>query len=324
MQLAHALPRASLSWTAEANSTHSRAAISVRELMKSFGATRAVDRLSFAISPGKVTGFLGPNGAGKTTTIRVILGLARPDHGEARIFGRTYGGIDDPLTRVGALIDGSAFHPQRTARAHLAAIAAAAKLPKARVDEVLNEVELTATAGRKVGEFSLGMRQRLGLATALLGDPDLLILDEPANGLDPAGIRWLRTFLRSFAASGRTVFLSSHVLAEVALMADDVVVIDNGRLITQTTVGLLTAPTSVTVRSPQPQRLVEALTAVGAVIDMDDTGRLEVADLSAEDIGEIAARKQLVLHELTPRTHSLEEVFLRLTDAKGDNDDRPR
>jgi ABC-2 type transport system ATP-binding protein len=289
-------------------------------VIKEFRATRAVDRLSFTVTAGKITGFLGPNGAGKTTTIRVILGLARPDSGEARVFGRPYGEIDNPLSRIGALIDGSSFHPLRTARAHLAAVAAAAKLPNARVDEVLEEVELGRAADRKVGQYSLGMRQRLGLATALLGDPDLLILDEPANGLDPAGIRWLRAFLQSFAASGRTVFVSSHVLAEVANMADEVVVINKGRLITHTTVSRLTVATSVTVRSIEPRRLAEALVEAGASVEIAATGQLEVTDMPAERIGEIAAREQVVLHELTPRTHSLEEVFLELTDSKGDND----
>jgi ABC-2 type transport system ATP-binding protein len=296
-------------------------AIIVRDLTKQFGATRAVDRLSFTITQGKVTGFLGPNGAGKTTTIRAILGLARPDLGDASVFGRPYAQIDNPLSRVGALIDGSAFHPLRAAKAHLAAVAAAGNLPYSRVDEVLQEVELAHVADRKVGDFSLGMRQRLGLATALLGDPDLLILDEPANGLDPAGIRWLRASLRSFAASGRTVFVSSHVLAEVAQMADEVVVIDKGRLITHTAVGRLTAATSVTVRSPQRQRLREALVAAGAGVEISDPGQLEVTDMPPERIGEIAARAQVVLHELTPRSHSLEEVFLQLTDSKGETRD---
>ncbi len=280
----------------------------------------AVDHLSFTVTAGKVTGFLGPNGAGKTTTIRVILGLARPDSGAATLLGKPYGEIDNPWSRVGALIDASSFHPLRTARAHLAAVAAAAKLPNPRVDEVLQEVELGRAADRKVGEYSLGMSQRLGLATALPGDPDLLILDEPANGLDPAGIRWLRAFLQSFAASGRTVFVSSHVLADVAQMADDVVVINKSRLITHSTVTRLTAATSVTVRSIEPQRLVEALVEAGATVEIAGAGQLEVTDMPAERIGEIAARKQIVLHELSPRTHSLQEVFLELTDSKGDND----
>lgn len=303
------------------NRQEEAAAIEVRELTKRFRTTVAVDRLSFTVARGRVTGFLGPNGSGKTTTIRAILGLARPNHGEARVFGRRYGGIADPLSRVGALIDGSAFHPLRTARAHLSAVAAAGGITKTRVDDALAEVQLTSAADRKVGEFSLGMRQRLGLATALLGDPDLVILDEPANGLDPAGIRWLRSFLRSFAASGRTVFVSSHVLAEVAQMADDVVVINNGRLVTQTTVGLLTAGRSVAVRSPQSQLLAAALRAAGAGVELDGAGSLEVTRASAEQIGEIAARERIVLHALTPRTHSLEEVFLQLTDPKGDGDD---
>jgi ABC-2 type transport system ATP-binding protein len=295
-----------------------RPAVTVRDLTKQFGATRAVDRVSFTVTTGKVTGFLGPNGAGKTTTIRAILGLARPDSGDALVFGRPYSELDNPLSRVGALIDGSSFHPLRTASAHLTAVAAAANVPKSRVDEVLQEVELAHVAHRRARELSLGMRQRLGLATALLGDPDVLILDEPANGLDPAGIRWLRAFLRSFAASGRTALVSSHVLAEVAQMADDVVVINKGRLVTHTTVRQLTAPTSVIVRSPEPQRLLNAVVAAGGAAEMGDGGVVEVTDMSAQRIGEIAARDRFVLHELTPRTHSLEEVFLQLTDSKGE------
>ena len=295
--------------------------IAVEELTKVYRSTVAVDGLSFEVRGGAVTGFLGPNGAGKTTTIRMILGLARADSGEASVFGRPYRGLERPLSKVGVLIDGSGFHPRRSARAHLTAVAAAGAIPRGRVDKVLDAVELNDAEDRNVGEFSLGMRQRLGLATALLGDPDVLILDEPANGLDPAGIRWLRGFLKSFAAAGRSVFVSSHVLSEVAQMADEVVVIDRGKLITHTSVDRLTAPTSVTVRAPEAERLRRLLSGAGATVNKLGEDRLEVVGMTSEEVGETAARKQLILYELTPRTHSLEEVFLQLTDGREARDD---
>ncbi len=215
--------------------------IEVRGLSKTYGRTIAVDRLEFDVAPGKVTGFLGPNGAGKTTTMRLILGLIGPTAGEARVLGVPYRELRRPTLRVGALIDGEGFHPSRTARQHLRILAALAGLPNARVDDVIDHADLARAADRKVGGFSLGMRQRLGLAGALLGDPEVLILDEPSNGLDPAGIRWVRGFLRSVADSGRSVFVSSHALAEMANLADEVVVIKEGRLITHTkTSNLLT------------------------------------------------------------------------------------
>jgi ABC-2 type transport system ATP-binding protein len=288
--------------------------IVVRDLVKTYGGNAVVDGLSFEVLGGSVTAFLGPNGAGKTTTIRALLGLVHPDSGQATVFGQRFTQLADPMTRVGVLIDGSGFHPLRTARNHLRMLAAAARIPAARVDRVLDIVELSADADRKVGGFSLGMRQRLGLATALLGDPDLLILDEPANGLDPAGIRWLRSFLESFAASGRTVLVSSHVLSEVALVADDVVVINHGRLVQQTAVHDLTVGTRVTVRSPDMDRLRRALLAHGAsVTELDEPGRLDVTGLSVVDVGELAAREHAVLHELSTHTSSLEDIFLELT-----------
>ncbi|MBL7253993.1 ABC transporter ATP-binding protein [Paractinoplanes lichenicola] len=215
--------------------------IELRELTKRYGRQVAVDGLSFRVRPGVVTGFLGPNGSGKSTTMRMILGLDAPDGGEALIDGVRYGALDRPLTRVGALLDAGAFHPGRSARAHLSALAASNDLPRTRVEEVLRIVGLTGAAGRRTGTYSLGMRQRLGVAVALLGDPGVLLLDEPVNGLDPEGIRWIRDLLRGLAAEGRTVFVSSHLIAEMALTADRLVVIGRGRLLAETTVAELAA-----------------------------------------------------------------------------------
>ena len=293
--------------------------IAVRDVTKTYGRRAVVAGLTFDVKPGTVTAFLGPNGAGKTTTIRVVLGLAHPDSGEATVFGRPFPALAHPMSRVGVLIDGSGFHPLRSARDHLRMLAAVGAVPAARVSEVLALVELTDAADRKVGGFSLGMRQRLGLATALLGDPDLLILDEPANGLDPAGIRWLRSFLTGFAASGRTVLVSSHVLSEVALFAHEVIVINRGRLVEQTTVDRLTSGTTVTVRSPHRERLRRALLARGAAVHPDGDHGLEVAGLTVEDVGELAAQEQVVLHQLTFRTQTLEDVFLDLTARETDD-----
>jgi ABC-2 type transport system ATP-binding protein len=218
----------------------STAVVTVRSLTKRFGNIVAVDDLSFSLEAGTVTGFLGPNGAGKTTTLRVLLGLAEPSAGEALVFGRRYRELDDPARRVGAVLESNDFHPGRTGRNHLRALAAAAQIPLGRVDEVLVLVELEDAADRRVRTYSLGMRQRLGLATALLGDPELLVLDEPANGLDPAGVHWLRGFLRRFAEHGRTVLVSSHMLAEAALTVDEVVIIDHGHLVATGRLGELT------------------------------------------------------------------------------------
>jgi ABC-2 type transport system ATP-binding protein len=217
------------------------AIIQVHALVKQYGPVTAVDHLSFEVQPGTVTGFLGPNGAGKTTTLRMLLGLVRPDAGTATINGQRYGDLAEPLHQVGAVLEASSFHPGRTARAHLRIQALAAQADASRVDDVLDLVDLTAAAGRRIGGFSLGMRQRLGLATALLADPEVLILDEPANGLDPDGIRWLRALLRGFAAEGGTVLVSSHMLAELAQTIDSVVIVDHGRLLAQGPVAELTA-----------------------------------------------------------------------------------
>jgi ABC-2 type transport system ATP-binding protein len=216
------------------------AVVTVRALTKRFGDIVAVDDLSFSLKAGTVTGFLGPNGAGKTTTLRLLLGLAEPTAGEALVFGRRYRDLDDPAGRIGAVLESNDFHPGRTGRNHLRALAAAAEIPFGRVDEVLVLVELEAAADRRVRTYSLGMRQRLGLATALLGDPELLVLDEPANGLDPAGVHWLRGFLRRFAQRGRTVLVSSHMLAEAALTVDEVVIIDHGHIVATGRLGELT------------------------------------------------------------------------------------
>jgi ABC-2 type transport system ATP-binding protein len=287
-------------------------------LSKRFGSLRAVDELSFRIDAGTITGFLGPNGAGKTTTLRMLLGLARPTSGSALVLGRRYAELAEPALRIGAVLEATDFHPGRKGRDHLRALAYAAGLPARRADEVLELVDLSRAAGRRVKTYSLGMRQRLGLAAALLGDPELLILDEPANGLDPEGVRWLRDFLRAFAARGNTVFVSSHVLAEVAQTVDRVLIIDRGRMIVESSLAELTARISggVRVRSPQAEQLAARLAAPGIEVDRDgDT--LVVRGAPAERIGEAAAAAGLVLHELAPAAGSLEDVFLELTAGSG-------
>ena len=286
--------------------------IEVESLSKRFGKTQAVAGLSFRVEPGTITGFLGPNGAGKSTTLRSILGLVHPDAGTTSVLGVPYRQLERPLHRVGAVLEASEVHPGRSGRNHLRVLAAAAGLPRSRVEEVLGLVELTTGAKRRVKGYSLGMRQRLGLAAALLGDPEVLVLDEPANGLDPAGIRWLRDLLRSLAAEGRTVLVSSHVLAEVAQTVDRVVIIHRGRLIQQASVAEVLAGTrgGTRVRTPDP-RLRELLEAEGASVSEAD-GVL-VVGVSPERVGELAAAKGIVLHELTVESATLEEVFLELT-----------
>ena len=288
--------------------------IEVEALSKRFGTTQAVAGLSFRVDPGTITGFLGPNGAGKSTTLRSILGLVHPDAGSTTVLGVPYRELDRPLHRVGAVLEASEVHPGRSGRNHLRVQAAAAGLPRSRVEEVLTLVELGAAAKRRVKGYSLGMRQRLGLATALLGDPEVLVLDEPANGLDPAGIRWLRDFLRSLAAEGRTILVSSHVLSEVAQTADRVVIIHRGKLIQQASVAdvLAGAKGATRVRSPQAPRLRDLLVAEGATATEVGDGALAV-DLAPERVGELAAANGVVLHELTVESATLEEVFLELT-----------
>jgi ABC-2 type transport system ATP-binding protein len=288
--------------------------IETRGLTKHFGSLRAVDDLSFRLEAGTITGFLGPNGAGKTTTLRMLLGLARPTTGTAQVFGRRYVELDGPARRVGAVLEATDFHPGRNGRNHLRSLAYAAGLPSSRADEVLSLVELSNVSKRRVKTYSLGMRQRLGLAAARRGDPELLILDEPANGLDPEGVRWLREFLRRFAAEGKTVFVSSHVLAEVAQTVDRVLIINRGRLVTEGTLAELTGRISggVRVRSPQAEQLAQLLAGEGAVVDRVGN-TLTVHGASSEAIGEAAAAAGIVLHELAPAPGSLEDIFLELT-----------
>ena len=288
--------------------------IEVVDLTKRYGKVLAVDRLSFRVEPGTITGFLGPNGAGKSTTLRSVLGLVHPDAGGATVLGHAYRELDRPLHRVGAVLEASEVHPGRSGRNHLQVLATASGVPRARVEEVLALVELTAAANRRVKGYSLGMRQRLGLATALLGDPEVLVLDEPANGLDPAGVRWLRDLLRSLAAEGRTILVSSHVLAEVAQTVDRVVIIHRGKLIQQASIAevLAGAQGGTRVRSPEASRLRTLLAAQGATVtELEDTTL--VADLPPERIGELAAANNIVLHELSIERATLEEVFLELT-----------
>ena len=289
--------------------------LAVRSLTKRFGRTLAVQDLSFEVPPGRIVGFLGPNGAGKTTTLRTLLGLCVPTAGEATIDGQRYTRLRDPVKVVGAVLDGPQFHPGRTARNHLRAIALAADLPRSRVEEVLRLVELEGAADRRVKGYSLGMRQRLSLATALLGDPQALILDEPANGLDPQGIRWLRDLLRGLGSEGRTILVSSHVLAEVAQTVDEVVVIDHGRHVTTGPVDQLTrgARAQVLVRSPEAQRLASALGAKGIQTEPLADGAIIARNTSGEAIGTTAAELAIPLYELTPQGSTLEDVFLELT-----------
>jgi len=288
-------------------------AIEASGLTKRYRDVVAVDNLSFAIREGAVTGFLGPNGAGKTTTLRMVLGLARPTAGHATIEGRRYTELEDPARTVGANLEVAGAHPGRSGRNHLRALAAMAGLPTSRVDDVLRMVELDAAGNRRAGKYSLGMRQRLGLAATLLGDPRVLVLDEPSNGLDPQGIRWLRDFLRSMASEGRTVLVSSHVLAEVAQTVDDVVVIHRGRMVEQGPVAQLTSGGSVRVRAADPDRLAAALRDAGLEATPLPDGALSVATTDAAQVGERAFAAGVALHELTPTATSLEEAFLALT-----------
>jgi ABC-2 type transport system ATP-binding protein len=285
--------------------------IDVVGLTKRFGTVLALDDLSFSVRPGVVTGFLGPNGAGKTTTLRCLLGLVSPTAGTVTIDGRAYRDIHDPLRTVGAALEAASFHPGRSARAHLEVMALAGGLPASRVGEVLTLVGMTEFADRRVGGYSLGMRQRLALAQALLGDPPVLVLDEPANGLDPAGIAWLRHFLRALAGEGRTVVISSHVLSEVQQTVDDVVVIARGRLVRQGALADLEGgPAAVLVRTPTPTLLRDALASY-AVTEVD--GRLRVEGGTTDEVGHLAHAAGVELHELTAEASDLEKVFLRMT-----------
>jgi ABC-2 type transport system ATP-binding protein len=289
--------------------------IEVERLTKRYGKTVAVDDLTFRVESGRITGFLGPNGAGKTTTLKAVLALIRPTSGETKVLGRHYRDLDDPLRKVGAVLETSRYHPGRSGRNHLRVVAAQAGIPRQRVEEVLELVALKDAARRRVGGYSLGMRQRLGLAAALLGDPEVLILDEPANGLDPAGIRWLRDLLRQLAGRGRTILISSHVLAEVEQIVDEVVIIHRGRFVTQSSTADLAGQVSagVRVRSRDADRLRDALVAEGMTVAALEDGALGVSEGTAERVGELAAANGIVLHELTPQKATLEEAFLELT-----------
>ncbi len=292
------------------------ATIEARGLSKRYGRTVALDSLSFRVEPGRVTGFVGPNGAGKSTTMRTILGLDAPDAGEVLVGGRRYRDLEAPLREVGALLDAGATHPGRRARDHLLWLARSNRLPKRRVDEVLELVGLSDVARRRTGGFSLGMAQRLGIATAMLGDPPVLMFDEPINGLDPDGIRWIRAFLRSLADEGRTVFVSSHVMSELEGTADDLVVIGRGRLIAQTSVGELLAATAngrVHLRTPDASAVMAVLARAGGTVTSSGSEALTVTGLDVARIADLAAESGLRIHELFREQPSLEEAFLDLT-----------
>lgn len=292
--------------------------IEVEHLTKRFGATTAVDDLSFTVRPGTVTGFLGPNGAGKSTAMRVIAGLARPTSGTTRVNGRPIAEHAAPLTEIGTLLAAGAMHPGRTARSHLLALAATHGLGRSRVDDVLHLTGMEAAADQRVGTFSMGMDQRLGLAAALLGDPQTIMLDEPINGLDPDGIVWVRHFLRSLAAEGRTVFLSSHLMSEMAQTADHLVVIGRGRLIADAPIEQVLAGVGamrVAVKTPDAQRLAAALAAPDVTVTEVAQDELEVTGLDAAAIAAVARDLGVLLHELSTHTASLEEAYLSLTDS---------
>lgn len=296
--------------------------IEVADLCKNFGMTRAVDHLSFAVEPGTVTGFLGPNGAGKTTTLRCLLGLVTPTSGQALIGGQRYLDLERPSDTVGAILESASFHPARSGRNHLRVYCAVNGYPDRRADEVLELVGLTSAANRAVRGYSLGMRQRLGLAAALLGDPPVLLLDEPANGLDPPGIAWLRGFLRALADEGRTILVSSHVLGEVQQTADRVVIINQGRLVREGTIDELTDGDGrqVIVRTPHAERFAAALREKSATVESDGAYELRVSGLEAAEVGRLAFAEQVELHALETERSDLEQIFFALTGANADPD----
>ena len=287
--------------------------VEVEGLSKSFGDVRAVDALSFTAEPGEITAFLGPNGAGKTTTLRMLLGLVEPTAGTATIGGTAYADLAHPADVVGAALEASSFHPGRSGRDHLRVYCAVNGYGDIRADEVLALVGLTDAARRPVRGYSLGMRQRLGLATTLLGDPGVLVLDEPANGLDPAGIAWLRGFLKRLAGEGRTMLVSSHALSEVQQIADRVVIIDHGRLVREGRLGELTAGGRVFVATPDAERFAHVLESTGAAVTRDSGYTLETVGLSARDVGRLAFEHQVELHALETRQDGLEQIFFALT-----------
>ncbi len=294
--------------------------IVVSGLTKVFPKVTAVDGLSFEVAPGRVTGFLGPNGSGKTTTLRMVLNLVTPTRGSATVSGARYSDLDNPLATVGAVLEASSAHKGRTGRNHLRVICAAAGYPVHRADEVLDMVGLAPAARRKFRTYSLGMRQRLGIASAMLGDPQVLILDEPANGLDPEGIRWMREFLRALAAQGRTVFVSSHLLSEMEQLADDVIIIAAGTLVARGRLGEIidgTAAATVRVRTPHAEALTTELRRLGATVAPNGHGALQVSGVDAPTVGRAALAAQVELHELVEERPDLEQVFLQLTQGKG-------
>ncbi|HZO67356.1 MAG TPA: ABC transporter ATP-binding protein [Kribbellaceae bacterium] len=290
-------------------------------LTKHYGKTVAVDNLSFTVNPGKVTGFLGPNGAGKSTTMRMILGLDTPTGGDVRIDGKHYRDLHRPLTKIGALLDAKWVHPNRSARAHLAWMAASNKLPKKRVDEVLDVVGLTSVANKRAGGYSLGMSQRLGIAGALLGDPEVLLFDEPVNGLDPEGIVWIRNFMHRLAADGRTVFVSSHLLSEMSLTAEELIVIGRGKLIAQSSTQDFVdraSGTTVKVRTPHLDKFQAVLKRENAVTRVEGQGTDGIAlfiegEVTTDAVGELAAAEGITLHELSLQRGSLEQAFMQMT-----------
>jgi ABC-2 type transport system ATP-binding protein len=301
------------------------AVIEISGLTKRFGGLLAVENLSFTVDHGTVVGFLGPNGAGKTTTLRMLLGLVAPTEGTATFDGRPYEDLPDPLRTVGAVLEASSFHPGRTARDHLRVQALAGGVRPSRIAEVLELIGLAHAAERRVGQFSLGMRQRLGLATALLCDPEVLILDEPANGLDPEGVRWLRDLLRSLADEGHTVLVSSHILAEIAQTVDSVVILDHGRLVAHSTLDELTAgaTNSVTIRTPKADELAAALTARGATTRLVAPDRLTVTGATLEQIGTLAAEQTIPIFETATQGSDLEDIFLKLTTKRNTDETTP-
>jgi ABC-2 type transport system ATP-binding protein len=290
--------------------------IELHDVTKRYGSTIAVDHLSFHVRPGEVTGFLGPNGSGKSTSMRMIVGLDAPTSGRVTVDGRPYRARRFPLRHVGALLEAKAIHPGRSARDHLRWLADSNAISRTRVDEVLEQVGLADVADRRSGGFSLGMGQRLGIATALLGDPATLLLDEPVNGLDPEGIKWIRQLLRSLAAEGRAVMVSSHLMSEMALTADRLIVIGRGRLITEGSVAEVVGQAStgsVRVDTPEPERLRSLLTRGGNTVTTDTDGALVVTGTTARDVGTLAGAAGITLYELSPQTASLEEAFMELT-----------
>jgi ABC-2 type transport system ATP-binding protein len=299
-----------------ATPSYSGQKIEARLLTKRYGATLAVDSLSFDVNPGVVTGFIGPNGSGKTTTMRLILGLDNPTSGDVKVGGRHYRDLPAPLREVGALIDAKAVHPSRTAYNHLLALAQSNAIPKKRVDEVLGMVGLESAAGRRVGGFSLGMGQRLGIAGALLGDPPVLMFDEPLNGLDPEGIVWIRELMQRLAAEGRTVFVSSHLMNEMAVTADHLIVIGKGKLLRDEGVNTFMESSAehwVLVRSPQLAELVAAAKGAGAQVRPGTEDSMEISGLDSRAIGDLAAANHITLHELATQRASLEDAFMELT-----------